>query len=230
MCAMIRFITDTGIAPDIDLPLDFAPADICAAAIGYIATHDAAAGITYHLASPKHALLGSLTDRLRHFGFTISEIPYQEWVDKLLQYAAGHPSHPMTPFVPLFVDRSPGSDMTVAEMYLDHNFPAYSRDNTQRALRGSGIVFPPVDEDLLDLHIARLASAGYLKDPRGGRSANVVPPNHEVTHGGQLSSGLGVPRNIAVPRRLPCRLLRGSEPGERSGRLPAGHNPVPRAR
>jgi amino acid adenylation domain-containing protein/thioester reductase-like protein len=213
MCAMIRFITDTGIAPDIDLPLDFAPADICAAAIGYIATHDAAAGITYHLASPKHALLGSLTDRLRHFGFTISEIPYQEWVDKLLQYAAGHPSHPMTPFVPLFVDRSPGSDMTVAEMYLDHNFPAYSRDNTQRALRGSGIVFPPVDEDLLDLHIARLVGAGYLKDPRHGPPRHLALSGQEASHGSQLLPGLGVTRRVAGPRRQSGRILRRSEPG-----------------
>jgi amino acid adenylation domain-containing protein/thioester reductase-like protein len=230
MCALIRLITDTGIAPDIDLPLDFAPADICAAAIGYIATHVTAAGKTYHLASPKHALLASLTDRLRKFGFTINEIPYQEWVDKLLRYAAAHPSHPMTPFVPLFVDRSPGSDITVAEMYLDHIFPAYSRDNTERALRGSGIAFPPVDENLLDLHIARLVGAGYLKDPRNGHPGNLALSNREAPHGSQLSPGLGVTRRVAVPRRLSCRLLRGSEPGERAGRLPAGHNPVPRAR
>ena len=36
MCALIRFITDTGLAPDIDLPLDFVPADLCAAAIRHI--------------------------------------------------------------------------------------------------------------------------------------------------------------------------------------------------
>jgi amino acid adenylation domain-containing protein/thioester reductase-like protein len=212
MCAMIRFITDTGIAPDIDLPLDFAPADICAAAIGYIATHTAAAGMTYHLASPKHALLGSLTGRLRNFGFTIDEIPYQEWVDKLLRYAAGHPSHPMTPFVPLFVDRSPGSDMTVAEMYLDHNFPRYSRDNTERALAGSGIVFPPVDEDLLDLHIARLVRVGYLKDPRHGPPGQLALSGQEASHGSQLLPGLGVTRHVAGPTGQSGRILRRPEP------------------
>jgi amino acid adenylation domain-containing protein/thioester reductase-like protein len=230
LCAMIRFITDAGIAPDIDLPLDFAPADVCAAAIGYIATHIGATGKTYHLASPKHVLLGALTDRLRNFGFTINEIPYQEWVDKLLRYAAGHPSHPMTPFVPLFVDRSAGSDMTVAEMYLEHIFPTYTQENTERALRDTGIAFPPVDEDLLDLHIARLVSAGYLKDPRNGHPGDLALSNCEAPHGSQLSPELGVTRCVTVPRRLPCRLLRGSEPAERAGRLPAGHNPVPRPR
>jgi thioester reductase-like protein len=197
MCAMIRFITDTGVAPDVDLPLDFVPADVCAAAISYVATHVAVAGETYHLAPPEHALVGALTDRLRSAGFTVKEIPYQSWVDELLRYAAGHPDHPMTPFVPLFVDRSPGSDITVAEMYLDHNFPSCGRLNTERALRGSGIVFPPVDEGLLDLHIARLVSVGYLKDPRRGGQANpALPaqgtPAQGTRHGSQLSPGLGV--------------------------------------
>ena len=36
MCALIRFITDTGLAPDIDLPLDYVAADVCAAAIRHI--------------------------------------------------------------------------------------------------------------------------------------------------------------------------------------------------
>jgi thioester reductase-like protein len=165
MCALIRFITDTGIAPDIDLPLDFVPADICAAAIRYISSHVEAAGSTYHLASPKYAPLGSLVDRLRSRGFAVATIPYREWVDGLLRYAAQNPAHPMTPFVPLFVDLCRQTGLTVAEMYLEHIFPSYTRSHAERALSGSGIAFPPVDEKLLDLTIDRLIAAGYLKNP-----------------------------------------------------------------
>jgi Male sterility protein len=39
MYALVRFITDAGVAPDIDLPLGFVPADICAAAITHISAH-----------------------------------------------------------------------------------------------------------------------------------------------------------------------------------------------
>ncbi len=70
----------------------------------------------------------------------------------------------MTPFVPLFVDRcAPG--LTVAEMYLEHIFPSYTRSHTEQALSGSGIAFPPVDEKLLDRTITRLIATGYLKHP-----------------------------------------------------------------
>jgi amino acid adenylation domain-containing protein/thioester reductase-like protein len=171
MCALIRFVTDTGLAPDIDLPLDFVPADVCAAAVRHISLASFAGGGTYHLASPEPALLGFLVDRLRVFGFSVSEIPYDAWVSELLRYAAQHPSHPMTPFLPLFIDRDQETGLTPAEMYFEHTFPHYTRSNTERALAGSGIVFPPVDRRLIDGNIGRLIEQGYLRAPRDIRRA-----------------------------------------------------------
>jgi hypothetical protein len=52
-------------------------------------------------------------------------------------------------------------------MYLEHIFPSYARSHTEQALSGSGIVFPPVDEKLLDLTIDRLIATGYLTSPAG---------------------------------------------------------------
>lgn len=165
MCALVRFMADTGLAPDIDLPLDFVPADICAKAIGYISTHTAAAGETYHLSSPRSALLGSLVNRLRGHGYRIEAVPYAEWVGELVKHAASDPAHPMTPFVPLFVDHCPDSELTVAEMYLEHIFPAYTRTHLEQALSGSGIEFPPVDDKLFDRTIGALLASGYLPPP-----------------------------------------------------------------
>jgi len=169
MCALIRFITDTGLAPDIDLPLDFVPADVCAAAIRHISSLEGATGRTYHLASPEYALLGSLVDRLRAYGFAVREVPFGTWVSELLRYAARNPSHPMTTFLPLFIDRDRESGLTPADMYLGHVFPHYTRSNTDRALSGSGIAFPPVDGRLLDSNIGHLIADGYLTGPRDDR-------------------------------------------------------------
>ncbi|HEY1624132.1 MAG TPA: amino acid adenylation domain-containing protein [Streptosporangiaceae bacterium] len=166
MCALIRFMADTGLAPDIDLPLDFVPADVCAAAVRYISTRVGAAGDTYHLSSPRYALLGSLIDRLRRYGYRVDAVRYDEWVAGLVRHAARNPGHPMTPFVPLFVDKCAGSDLTVAEMYLEHVFPAYTRTHLVQGLGGSCISFPPVDAELFDLAIGRLMESGFLKPPR----------------------------------------------------------------
>ena len=164
MAALIRFIADTGLAPDIDLPLDFVAADVCAAAIRHISATEEAAGRTYHLASRENAPLSVLVGRLRDRGYEIAEMPFGDWVQELARQAARDPSHPMAAFLPLFVDR--GTDgLTVAEMYLEHIFPSYTRTNTECALRGSGIAFPPVSGPLLDRNIDELMRTGYLPAP-----------------------------------------------------------------
>jgi amino acid adenylation domain-containing protein/thioester reductase-like protein len=221
MCALIRFITDTGLAPDIDLPLDFVPADLCAAAIRHISLGAVSAGgpvpaggCTYHLGSPRPAGLGSLAGRLRAHGFGVRAVPFGAWVSELIRYAAHHPSHPMTPFLPLFVDRDPGSGLTPAEMYLGHVFPRYGRSRAEGALAGSGIDFPPVDDGLLDRTIGRLIATGYLTAPPV--AARALP-------------GLDVARDRpGRSGRPPGRVLRGPEPGQRARGVPA--RPVPDAR
>jgi amino acid adenylation domain-containing protein/thioester reductase-like protein len=165
LAALIRYMTDTGLAPDIDLPLDFVPADVCAAAIRHISASGGGTGRTYHLASPKHALLRCLVDRLRDRGYQIDEMAFDDWAGELARYAVRDPSHPMAAFMPLFVDRDRASGLTVAEMYLAHVFPSYSRSNTKHALAGSGIAFPPVNGQLLDRNIDRLMESGYLHVP-----------------------------------------------------------------
>jgi amino acid adenylation domain-containing protein/thioester reductase-like protein len=171
MCALIRFITDTGRAPAIDLPLDFVAADVCAAAIRHISVTEGAAGRTYHLASAASAPLSALVGRLRERGYRISEIPYRDWVRTLARRAARDPSHPMAAFLPLFVNH--GADgRSVAEMYFTNVFPRYTRTNTERALRGSGIVFSPVDGELLDRNIDRLIQTGYLTAAPARRRAH----------------------------------------------------------
>jgi amino acid adenylation domain-containing protein/thioester reductase-like protein len=161
MAALIRFIADTGLAPDIDLPLDFVAADTCAAAIRHISVTAGADGRTYHLASPEMAPLGTLVGRLRDKGYQVAEIPFDDWVREFAQQAARDPSQPMAAFLPLFVGHVAGG-LTIAEMYLSHIFPVYGRSNTEHALLGSGIAFPPVSGELLDRNIDRLIRTGYL--------------------------------------------------------------------
>ena len=153
MAALIDFIARTGLCPDIRLPLDFLPADCLARAIGHISTHHPARGEVYHLTNPRSTLLDSLAERLRLRGYPIHKIPYAEWIAMLVRYAAGHPTDPMTAFVPLFVDRCARADITVSEMYFQGVFPEFSRSNAERALTGAGIDIPPVDAEMLDRYI-----------------------------------------------------------------------------
>ena len=166
MCALIRFITDTGLAPDIDLPLDFVPADICAAAIRHISSPTGRPGAPIIWPAPSTPCSAPWSAGCGTAGTGSREMPFDDWVSELLRHAARDPSHPMAAFLPLFVDRDGASGLTVAEMYLEHVFPPYTRTNTEHALRGSGMAFPPVDGRLIDRNIDRLMRDGLPAEPR----------------------------------------------------------------
>jgi hypothetical protein len=171
MAALFDFIARTGLCPDVPLPLDFLPADCLARAIGHISTRHPASGEVYHLTNPRSTLLTSLAERLRGRGYPIQEIPYAEWIAMLVRYAAGHPTDPMTAFVPLFVDRCAGADITVSEMYFQDVFPEFTRNNAERGLRDAGIDVPPVDAEMLDRYVDFLQHDDVqpmLRRERGG--------------------------------------------------------------
>jgi thioester reductase-like protein len=163
--ALVKYIADSGLSPKVEIPLDFLPAATFARAVGHISANHSGRGAVYHLTNPRPALLGALVDCLRRHHYPVQELPYAEWVSRLIGFAAGHPTHPVTPFVPLFVDRCRHADMSVSEMYFQDVFPSFGRDNAERALAGSGIEFPPVDAGMLDGYLDFLQSIGYLCPP-----------------------------------------------------------------
>ncbi|MFC4856955.1 amino acid adenylation domain-containing protein [Actinophytocola glycyrrhizae] len=163
MCAMKKFVVDSGTAPVAELPLDYTPVDVFAAAVAHIAATSLPRGDVYHLTNPGKVNIAELVDRLRARGHQIRDVSWQEWLDELVKLAVEHPEHPMTPFAPLFIDRCATGEMSVAEMYLEDTFPAFSRTNVDNALRGSGIVIPPVDAAMLDSYLDYLTDIDFLR-------------------------------------------------------------------
>ncbi|MFD4657721.1 thioester reductase domain-containing protein [Kitasatospora sp. NPDC058444] len=163
LCALIAYVADSGTCPDVQLLLDFVPADRFARAVAHIAAHAPAAGEVYHLTSPGPGVLADLAERLRARGHRIARLPYGDWVRRLVRFAAGSPTHPIAPFVPLFVDRAPGTELSISEMYFRPTFPLFDRANADAALAGSGIELPPVEAGLIDHYLAGLEREGFLR-------------------------------------------------------------------
>ncbi|MFF6785557.1 amino acid adenylation domain-containing protein [Streptomyces sp. NPDC012510] len=162
MCAMKKFIVDTGMSPVAELPLDYTPVDCFAAAVAHIAGSRLPQGEVYHLTNPGKANVSVLAERLRAHGHEVREVPWAEWVERIAEIAVEEPGHPMTPFAPLFIDRCSTGEMSVAEMYLETTFPVFSRTNVELALDGSGIGIPPVDTEMLDRYIRYLTGIDFL--------------------------------------------------------------------
>lgn len=167
ICSLFKTIAETGLAPDIDLPMDFVPVDYLAEAIVHIATQRRATGQVYHLINPRPALLEDVLKRMRAKGCHLRTLSYPKWVGELVRHVAEHPTSPTAPFVSLCVDRGHKADISVKEMYLKGTFPLLGRRNTEQALAGSGLHCPPVDAVLLDRYLEYFFTSGYIPRPVG---------------------------------------------------------------
>ncbi|MFC3994763.1 amino acid adenylation domain-containing protein [Nocardiopsis sediminis] len=171
ICSLFKTVADTGLAPDIALPMDFVPVDHLAAAVVHIATSSRAGNSVYHLTNPEPARFADMLDRMRAAGCEIATLPYADWVAELVRHVAGNPTSPTAPFVSLCVDRSNKSEISVKEMYFEEHFPAIGRSNVERALADSGLDCPPVDAALLDRYLEYFFGIGYLTRPEAAPAA-----------------------------------------------------------
>ncbi|MGW1072122.1 amino acid adenylation domain-containing protein [Streptomyces sp. NPDC002537] len=165
ICSLFKTIAETGLAPDIELPMDFVPVDHLAESVVHIATHRPATGQVYHLTNPRPAMLTDVLDRMRAVGFELRTLPYAQWVGELVRHVSRNPTSPTAPFVSLCVDRSRKADMSVKEMYMKGTFPVLGRRNAEKALADSGLHCPPVDSALLDRYLEYFFSSGYIGRP-----------------------------------------------------------------
>ncbi|MFJ9770801.1 amino acid adenylation domain-containing protein [Kitasatospora sp. NPDC101157] len=181
ICSLFKTIAETGLAPDIALPMDFVPVDHLAEAVVHIATRQDADGRTYHLTNPRPAMLSDVVERMRAAGYAVRTLPYRQWVAELVRHVAANPTSATAPFVSLCVDRSRTADMSVKELYFEGTFPVLGRENAEAALAESGLHCPPVDAALLDRYLEYFFGTGYLPRPAAANAANAAAVTQEGT-------------------------------------------------
>jgi len=163
MCALFRTIAESGLSPDIPLPLDFVPVDFTAEAIVHTLTARPPAGRVLHLTNPHDARLSLLDERLAAMGYQVQRLPYHTWVARLADLTAADPRHPMAPYLPMFAEQAGASDLTVKEMYFAGTFPTFGRSNFLAATADANLSCPPVDAAMLDAYLAYFVDSGFLR-------------------------------------------------------------------
>jgi hypothetical protein len=93
--------------------------------------------------------------------------------------SGGNDAHPMTTFLPLFIDRDRESGLTQADMYLGHVFPHYTRVEHRLGAQGAVASPPPVDGRLPGNNIGRRIAAAVGGPAR--RTTACLPSGGEVS-------------------------------------------------
>lgn len=162
LCSFLKALIELKCAPDINLPLDFAPIDFVVGSIAHLSLHRLPSGEAFHLNNPRYRLLPWLIERMRAIGYSVDIVPHPEWVRRLLDHTTKNPSSVIAPFAPLFVEKWGKEQVTMLEMYAEERIPRFECEETMRALAGTGLVCPPVDEPLLNKYLDYFIKIGFI--------------------------------------------------------------------
>jgi thioester reductase-like protein len=150
-CRVIKGCIQLGLAPDLgDLEVEMTPVDYVARALVHLSLLPDRGGV-YHLVNSRRMRFRELMEFIRGRGWPVRTVSRQQWWEALEAAAGATPNelHPVMDTVREFV--------VGGEEAID-----YDTGRAEKALAGSGIECPPLDERLLGIYLDYFIRSGYL--------------------------------------------------------------------
>ncbi len=149
----LKGLIQAGAVPaDVDGRFHLLPVDYVSAAIVRVSGRPEAAGGAFHLFNASAVSLRECVRRLRALGYTLAETSWEDWRARV-QRDRGNA---MLPLLHAF-------EMMTGD--TDRFYPPMDTTRTEAALAGSGIVCPPVDEELFARYVRYFVRTGHFPAP-----------------------------------------------------------------
>jgi thioester reductase-like protein len=145
-----------GSAPEGNLNEDMIPIDYASQAIIYLSQQQQSFGQVFHLVNPQLLDVNMLLSVLRSFGYSLPQVPYDQWRTTLIALAERSPEQALSALLPFFPQQVQGQDQPHAQLNLDCQ-------NTLAGLAGSGITCPSLNASLLRTYIGYLIQSKALE-------------------------------------------------------------------
>jgi len=149
-------------APQMNWIMDITPVDYISSAIVYVSMQKKSLGQTFHLVNPNPLHLSSLIEVINVLGYSVGQIPYQDWQKEILEVVKHLADNSLSPLLPLVVEKIPGKELT----YLETSSMAsqsFDCQNLLKALAGTSILCPPVNTQLLDVYFFYFKQNGFIE-------------------------------------------------------------------
>ncbi|ONK12120.1 non-ribosomal peptide synthetase [Streptomyces sp. MP131-18] len=154
---LVKGCLQAGLAPrDYAGDFDLVPVDYVSAAIGALAADPSNTGGIFHLSSERRLPFTEIVSRLRTLGHRIDEVPLEQW-HRHLEQQPGNAAFPLLGLLPARGAR-PDEEPPPPSLVFDSA-------STRRALRGSEVTCPPIDDALFARYISSFVTDGFLPPP-----------------------------------------------------------------
>jgi thioester reductase-like protein len=153
-----------GKCPDFDVRVTMVPVDYVTSAMVHLAGRQASFGKAFHYFHPDPAPWARLMDIIRNLGYPLETVTYAAWKRALKKRAsdAGDPPELKQFFANAFL-------ATVAPHFLLYPRPPMDASNLADGLRGTGIEYPAINEDLMGTYFSYWRKVGFVPHPPAPR-------------------------------------------------------------
>ncbi|MDI5978871.1 amino acid adenylation domain-containing protein [Amycolatopsis magusensis] len=159
----LRGFLELGILPHYDEVLNCTTADYASKAFVHLTLQEDSIGQIFHLWNTDAIPTMATYEWVRTFGYEFEVVSFSEAVDRARRVDPSHPIYPLLPVLFLYESGEAGLPMTWDDhLKLD---PLLECAHTLKALEGSGIEAPAIDEKWMHDCLAFLIERGQLSSP-----------------------------------------------------------------
>ncbi|MFD3522930.1 amino acid adenylation domain-containing protein [Streptomyces sp. NPDC058653] len=212
MWLLLKGCVEAGVAPSgVDTAFDLVPVDYVSAAVVELSRQPRSAGRTFHLAGERPLRMDTAVARLRALGHAVADVPPADW----LAATESDPGNAAFPLLAAMAAETRGGG--------SEGSARFDARDTRRALAGTRIVCPEIDEELFRTYVAYFTRTGFLPPPASPRAA----PADTAAAPGPLPAPSPAPPPSSVPRSQPQPKPRATPPPT-PATPPRPHKEVPR--
>ena len=164
--SLIKGCIQLGLAPDWNMPIDIVPVDWISRAIVRLSQQNTSSGKVYNFSNPQAISWNQLVRWMCDWGYEIEQIPYQQWLEKVLDRVSLDRDHALHPFRAFLTEKIPEQQMSVPEIYFQTNSIRFDSQNVVKGLANTACTYPPIDDRLLSTYFSYLIHSGFLESPQ----------------------------------------------------------------
>lgn len=133
-CRFIKGCIQLGKFPALDWIFDLSPVDYVAKAIVTLSQSPEMLGKTFHLQHPDPIHWNHAMNWITALGYPMESIPYDQWLEILINRVRAYPDNALAPLIPFFSNRWSTESGTIAELYTQRNKAKISCQETFKTL------------------------------------------------------------------------------------------------
>lgn len=163
--SLIKGCIQLGLSPDWNMQVDIVPVDYVSQAIIYLSSQKNSLGKIFHLTNPQSISWHELVNWMRTYGYSLQQVPHEQWILEVLQQVQSDSEHVLYPFITFLSEPISIQQKSAPNIYFQPKSPSFDCQNTLNGLDDTNLSCPPVNDRLLSTYFAYLINTGFLECP-----------------------------------------------------------------